>query len=50
MVRLLDVLWVDDELVDRFALEVGITEVKLVVADLVPRVEADILFSDCAGE
>ena len=51
MVRLLEVLWVNDELVERFALEVGIfTEVKLVVDDLVPREDAEILFNDCAGE
>ena len=49
MVRLLE-LWVAVEFVERFDSEVGITEPKLVVEDLVPLLEADTLFNDWAGE
>ena len=49
MVRLLE-LWVAVEFVEKFDSEVGITEPKLVVEDLVPLLEADTLFNDWAGE
>ena len=49
MVRLLE-LWAAVEFVEKLDSEVGITEPKLVVEDLVPLLEADILFNDWAGE
>ena len=49
MVKLLE-LWVVEELVERFELEVGMTAVKFVVEDLVPLEDAETLFNDWAGE
>ena len=49
MVKLLE-LWEVEELVERLELEVGMTAVKSVVEDLVPREDAETLFNDWAGE